>query len=724
MPEIIVNMADSIHTNLPYRMKLAIAISELVLFFSEFRINIKHWNGSIIPINSLTFCIAKSGASKDSSVKMCRKCFSSGYEAIEEYRKNQAIEKAIKQAEEAGVDIPTRFAGYKDFLEEVNPLFIAIPTYEGFIQHITDLGKQSFGSGYVYSGEFASELVSNSNFVDLIRLMSELYDTGDKEAKIIKNKEQQNKAIHSFPVSAMFLSSPNLLLFDESAIKKFKIEFTSKLARRSFLVYADDPVVQEQCDNVQDLIRMDREREDKAIENRNKVNEYIKSIVPAFLDDENRPPYLTVSEEVRDLFNFYKRYNEACSETISDMYPITKICRSHLQWKAFKLAGAFALMDLETEIQVDHYRRGIEYCELTGDDMNNFEKELIKEPYERFVTYNHSSVINGQNVITLHELKKSGFISNRMTSSKAVAELVKLSNSYDKLGEYTFEEKSNTVKYREYTQQSNLVGLSYLVCEGTKEERKPKCDIGYTYEEVEFNDIEALLEGDFAYTGFKFSNGKRNKDNIASGTKLLILDIDKGEFTDQEAHVLLEDINHFIVRSSDKNNDKKFRVIIQLDKEINVSNYNWVPFIRIVARELGFLIDEIPKSQIFFSYKTSAETILKQVEGRPLEVQPYLDLLSVYLTEKGRNEVEVENLTEAQRKCLLDDPMTTFAQAYEAKDGEGRRKLIWAIKRARELGSDADYAKQLIFHISQEYWVKHLDTKSLETMYRQIDRWF
>ena len=68
-PELITTIANSMHnTSIPYRMKLAIAYSELILFFSQFRINIAHWNGSSIPINAITFCIAKSGASKDSSV--------------------------------------------------------------------------------------------------------------------------------------------------------------------------------------------------------------------------------------------------------------------------------------------------------------------------------------------------------------------------------------------------------------------------------------------------------------------------------------------------------------------------------------------------------------------------------------------------------------------------------------------------------------------------------
>ena len=94
IPEIATAIADSVPSQtIPYRMKLALAISEIILFASQFRINIKHWNGSIIPINSIMFCIAKSGASKDSSVKAARKCFESGYQIINKIRNENAIKK-------------------------------------------------------------------------------------------------------------------------------------------------------------------------------------------------------------------------------------------------------------------------------------------------------------------------------------------------------------------------------------------------------------------------------------------------------------------------------------------------------------------------------------------------------------------------------------------------------------------------------------------------------
>ena len=74
-------------------------------------------------------------------MKPARKCFDSGYKIINDFRNNSAIERAKEMAREAGNDIPDRFAGYKEFYIAPNPLFVAISTTEGFIQHLNDLSN-------------------------------------------------------------------------------------------------------------------------------------------------------------------------------------------------------------------------------------------------------------------------------------------------------------------------------------------------------------------------------------------------------------------------------------------------------------------------------------------------------------------------------------------------------------------------------------------------------
>lgn len=710
IPPIVTAIADSIPSNtIPYRMKIALAISEIMLFTSQFRINIKHWNDSIIPINSIMFCIAKSGASKDSSLKAARKCFSEAYDIINNYRKEAAIHRAQEQAREAGNDLPDKFIGYKDYYIPPNPLFIAISTPEGFIQHLNDLSKDELGSGYIYSGEVGTELATNPNMTDTIKLIAELYDEGSKEVKVLKARENQSQEIKNFPVSALFIGSQDNILYDDIIKHKFKTEFTSKLARRSFFIFVNKDVEEDTYASIEDMIKNEKEAEDKSIANRKAVSKFITELTTDLLN--RRGTTLTVTEDVRDLFTLYKKYNEAVAATIDNQLPISKLTRTHLQWKALKLSGALALMECSSTIDLNHYRAAIEFVELINNDVGIFEKELVKEPYELFADYVRLYAVDGKYSINLHNLRKLGFIPQKGQSNTHLKELIKLVNSYDSLGSY--ELYNDIITFKEIKKTKSIL-LSYLPCTGNKQQRAIKCSTGFQCQSIVFSDLQNMLEGDYAYSPFKFKNGVRGKENIISGCKWIVLDIDTSESTDEETHLLLSDINHYVVRTSNKDNAEKYRVLIELDSEVNIPDTKWKSFIEVIANDLGLVADGLPKSQIFFSY--SGRNVLSTLDAEPLVVKPYLDLISsIEITPKKLP-------SKSSCKTMLNDPFITFDPAFNAKDGEGRRKLIWACRYARELGADKEYCKNLLDQIT-DYWVKGFPEEDLAAMKRQLDRW-
>lgn len=709
-PEIVTAIANSIPSQtIPYRMKVALAIAEIVLYTSQFRINIKHWNGSIIPINSIMFCIAKSGAAKDSSLKAARKCFKEGYDIINSFRHESAVNRAIELATEAGNDIPDKFAGYKDYYMPPNPLFIAIPTPEGFMQHLNDLSNDKVGSGYIVSGEVGAELSSNGNLPEVLKVISELYDEGSKEVKIVKARENQSKEVKNLPVSALFLGSQDNILYDTNIKNRFKTEFTTKLARRSFFIFVNEDIETTNYASISDMIKYEKDIEDKAVENRNEVAEYIKGLTEDLINYEGNT--IEVSDEVRDLFILYKKYNEAISSTINSQFPIAKLTRAHLQWKALKLSGALAIIQGYNTIELDHYKAAVQFVESINNDVLNFEKELVKEPYEVFVDYVKTFAANNTYTMTLHELRKAGFIPMKGQSSTQLKELVKLANSYDTNGVYTL--NKDNIEYKAIIKQDKIL-LSYVPVKGTKKQRAVMCNDGFQCEELEFTDLAEMLEGDYAYSPFKFTNGVRGKDNIASGCKWLVLDVDSSEITDEETHILLSDINHHIARTSDKSNPNKYRILLELDTEIDIEDLKWKHFIRLITQDLGITADLLPKSQIFFSYKD--RDILSTIDAEPLEVKPYLSILANMKTEPPKIP------SKGSCKTMLEDPYTTFDKAFNARDGEGRRRLIWSVKYARELGANYEYCCNLLTMIN-DYWVVPLPTTEIEAMHKQIARW-
>ena len=133
-------------STVPERMKLTIAVSELMTFASQFRRNINHWDGTPVPINSISFVVTGSGDHKDSSVRAARKCFSHAYKDINERIETLAKVEARKRMEEAGEKDPNLF--YK----KPAPIFMSPTTGPGLIQHINDIAEYPIGAGLLYAG--------------------------------------------------------------------------------------------------------------------------------------------------------------------------------------------------------------------------------------------------------------------------------------------------------------------------------------------------------------------------------------------------------------------------------------------------------------------------------------------------------------------------------------------------------------------------------------------
>lgn len=711
VPDLVQQISDAIPNQLiPQRMKYTIAISELTLFASHFRRNILHWNGSSIPVNFIAFSLASSGEGKDSSVNAARKCFKSGYDTLYEVRKTRAEEMAIERATADGMDDPHTYAVYKDYYRDPEELFANVESsLKGLTGHFNHLDDEGIGAGFVYSGEVGSELETNKSMSELIRFLSEVYDEGNKDVKIIGNKDEQMRSIKNFPVSALLLGSQDNILFEPTTKIKFKKEFSTKLARRSLFNFNLDVIHIPSTGSVKGDIQRTIEIEEAAKQVRQVADATISSIVDYQLPHVGE--HLTVDLDVRELFITYEMYNKALAETIPHQYTISKLVRKHLQWKSFKLAGAIAFFNKHNSITKSDYIEAISFVEMLDQDMIKFEQELVKEQYEVFADYMKHSSSSGEASISLHSLRKLGYIPTSGTAVSKMKELVTLATSYDRSGIYTTDDEY--VHYKEII-KTDATGVSYLPLTGTKEQRKKQCDSGYEYLEEDFAYLGGVLYEDFAYSPFQFKNGVRSKANIIGGCKWICLDVDDSVITDKEAHFMLSDVNHHIARTSDLDNEFKFRIILELDAYVDVPDIQWKKFIESISSSIAITADPLPKSQIFFSY--SGREVLSVTDASPIEVKDHLVIAA------NTEPASAKTVTKPQAKALLDDPTGTFRPAFEASGGEGSIKLIAAAKYAYELGATTDEIIELMHDIN-EFWDTPMSDKRLEsTIISQIRR--
>ena len=367
--------------------------------------------------------------------------------------------------------------------------------------------------------------------------------------------------------------------------------------------------------------------------------------------------------------------------------------------------------------------------------MQMFETELVKEPYESFCDFMHAHAENNKYSIGLHTLRKLGYIPMSGNPTNKMKDLVHLAASYDTKGIYTVCEEG--ICYEEVVKTS-VSGISYMEVDNSKvqkaiakflgkekiTEEKSKVaattDSGFEFYETDFEELGAMLQEDFAYSPFRFKDGRRGKDNILTGCKWVVLDVDTSAITDEEAHLLLSDINHHIARTSDANNPFKFRILLELDSVVDVSNQQWRFFIKSIADDLAITCDMLPKSQIYFAYSGEGREVYSVLDAEPLESKKHIIKASIAGTAADE---KTKSLTTKEQKALLSDELTTFAQAFEADNGEGSRKLIWAAKYAAELGMGTVEIEALVHRIN-DYWVESMDLERLEhTIISQVHRW-
>ena len=723
-------VVDAIPYNVNPRMKATIAVAQLTTFASQFRRNIMLWDDTSVPINAISFVITGSGYGKDSSVKAARKCFTPGYDIINDTRKRLTHTAAIKAAAAAGESPAEEFDIYKAYLKPIPPIDIMPTTGPGLIQHINDIGALNLSAGFLYSGEFSDELAYNPDMMENIKILSETYDLGSKEAKYTKGVEHRSNSIEGQPVSALFVGSPGHILYDEATKKKFHVAFMSKLARRSWFCYTPERIPEPVFPSMDDLINYETKLELDAKTARDRMRQSIIQLTTTNL--QHACVDLTVDADVFRLFKTYKRYNSDLADTFLNQESTSSLIRRHLQWKALKLAGAFAIFDCQHVVQQHHYVQAIQFCELLAHDMEVFEFDLNKSDHERFSDFIRTQVLlDNRATISVHDLKKQGFVTT--TTRNKLQELVMLCTAYDPSGIYSVINEGAAIQYEPIIKTDklnisfkplNMTGLNNAlltndpaIIKEAKHHLAMNSTYGFETGQTTFADLTNLLSGDYAYSPFTFRNGIRGKDNILGGTKWLVYDLDNSHISASEAHFLLSDLNHHIALSSDPSNDYKFRVLIELDSVVDLDPVTWKHFYTSVADHLALKIDILPQSQIFFSY--AGRPLLSVLDASPLEVRTFI------IDAKDKRTASTPRpLTSAQQRALLSDQLETFKYAFECPlNGPGLRSLIRMAYHAHDLGASTPEIIDLILQVN-DYWEIPIDDTRLQRLIAQVERMF
>ena len=427
-PTIIQVGMDTVSTNAPEKMKALMIATELLVFASNLRKPIM-WKRSTIPVNAISFIIAGSGIGKDSSMQMIRKALEPAYVKINQYREHHAKAMAVVAAEEDGKQVTQ----WRKYYSKPRDLFSGIGTLPGQMKHLASLEAGKLGAGYIQVSELGSELQSNKDIAENIVALAVGYDSGYIPAKTVKDDSTQVDPIVNLPFSGLMFGSPDNIIFDDAVKNKFREEFSTKLSRRSFFCFSQDIPERLKFKTAELSDEHDAAVEAAAIAAMDSLEPWLTSLV----DATSHTP-LAVAPVVETLFRHYKHYNEWYSDSMSKQHPMSILHRQHMQWKSLKLAGALAILENSDVVKQQHYVDAINFCEIFAEDLEAFELELSKEPYELASDYMRQHATNGFLSMSVHKLRKMNFIKGNGSPQAKLLELVDLIKSYDDTNTYQY----------------------------------------------------------------------------------------------------------------------------------------------------------------------------------------------------------------------------------------------------------------------------------------------
>ena len=427
-PTVFESASEVIPSNIPEKMRILMTASELTVFAGHLRKPIM-WHGSKIPVNLIAFLVGGSGEGKGKSIKSIAHILEPGLAKIDESREAHAKLAAVEAAELDG----KKAKDWRKYYSKPRDLKSAVSTLPGTMKHLAALERGQLGSGYMYVDEIGSELVSNKDLSENIIALAIGYDSGEIAPKILKDDANQVEGIKNLPYSALMFGSPVNIIYDEHVKKKFKEEFSTKLSRRCHFAYITAEPVRTVFASIAESRAFDKDE-------RERVQKATEALTPWFtaLAVNTTSAPLRVTEEVEDLFSDYTKYNEWYGDTIPKQFPITTLHRRHLQWKSLKIAAALAILEGADVITKKHLVEAIRFSEMFAGDIYEFEIELEKEPYELFADYMKLNAEKGYASISIHKLRKLGFVKGNGSAQNKMLELIDLAKAYDDENRYEY----------------------------------------------------------------------------------------------------------------------------------------------------------------------------------------------------------------------------------------------------------------------------------------------
>lgn len=612
------------------KMMVLNKISQIV---SNMRGKVVYMDGGEVPINYYGLMLATSGYAKGKTTNIIEDNLI--HKFINRFMNHYApsvAEKSIEVLAEEyslshGCDI---LKANSEIMKEWNRLpkhlySFSDATIEGFKAKRVKLSMLNLGATNLEVDEIGLAL---ERIYDILGLILEVYDLGKAKQKLIK--VDSNSDSKQVPANAFFFGTPTRLLSGGKTEKIF-IEFLQNgFARRSFFGMIEDDTNYKNIDSKEILKSMRR------IDVKQEMEE-MALYLEKFAKEEYHGKIITIDDEESIMILDYKFNCELRSRKMKKYQEIESIEMKHRYWKMFKLSGMLAFIDDRNNVSKEDVKDAIEFTEESG---KAFKRIINRSPnHERLLDF----IIDQERNITQADLVESlHFYRDANKIQKEEMLILAASIAYSK----------NAVIKRKYNNGVEFISAKKLENnDGSNTILSISTNIteGYDNKLGEFNNLKNIMKSEFNYCSHHFIDGYRDHEHAEKKMNIVVLDIDEG-ISLQLAMALMNDYKYIVgttKRHQLEGYGDRFRMILQLDRTIELDTEEYIEFMQNIFAWLPFDVDTKAKD-IARKWMGHPEAMLFENEGELLESINFIPDTSKAI-ETSRRITDLSNLDSLER---------------------------------------------------------------------------
>lgn len=581
---------------------------------SQMRINIKGFSKGTIPINCYTIALSPSGSGKGHSTSLIEQEVLNNFNTIFReqtirYSAEVNCEKlAQKRATRNNTDVEDELSKLaKDYanLGAYLPSFDSATT-PAIKQMRQKLLMANAGSCNLVIDEFGANL---SGSIEPLTTYLELYDKGLLRDKLVKSSADNIRfeRIEGYtPANLLAFGTPVNLLDGSKNEETFHNLLKVGYARRCFFAYSDK-VYKNQVTSVDEAIeQMFNDTDDDYLE---ELSEQLSLLADMSLLNKS----LSINPNTLRTLVSYKLNCETRSSQISEIEEIRKSELEHRYFKVLKLAGAYAFIDNQDEINNKHIEAAIKLAEDSGEAFNKLMTPM--KPYMKLAKY--LSEYRGE--VTLADLDEDVPYFKGTKTQKD--ELVQMATAWGY--------KNNILIKKSY-----MDSIMFLSADSLQETNLDRIIISYTNnndmttgyrnEEVPFDKLPKLFKAQgFHWLSHHVADGYRKEENAIKGFNLLVLDVD-GTCNLSTAKLLLKDYKAiYYTTKSHTDSENRFRIILPTNYTLKFDAKDYKEFYNNVLKDIPFEVDTQASHRVK-KWLSNPNADIELTEGILFDVLPYI----------------------------------------------------------------------------------------------------